>query len=121
MGVIKDVFFGESTTEQAMNDTKWILFFIAGNIIMIGFVRAIVSLQMGLIPLGAGLLFLALAFIPQYHLRLLTFIAFTLLLWADFLIRHNPFSIVYSVIGIYHIYLLLRWKPQSKKEGATSS
>jgi hypothetical protein len=120
MGLLKEAFFGESSNERAMNDAKWMLCFMAGNVLLIGLVRAIFSLEQGLIPVLIGAAFLIPALVPVYFLRLGAFIVITGLLWVDFVMRHNLFSIVYSLIGVYHVYLLIRWRPEAKKEGAAS-
>ena len=120
MGQLKDTFFGESSNETAMNDTKWMLGVIACNVLMFGLLKSMSAWQTGLIPIAVAVLFIILTFIPLYPLRLLAFAGFTLLLWLDFFLRYNPFSIAYSLIGVYHVYLLLRWKPEAKKEQAAS-
>ena len=120
MGVIQEAFFSESSYEDAMKDTKWMAAFVAFNIMTIGLVRSIFSWQMGVVPLIISAIFLILAFIPVYILRVGIFVVFTLLLWADFFMRFNPFSIVYSLIGVYHVYLLIRWRPERKKETPAS-
>jgi cytochrome c biogenesis factor len=99
-----------------MNDGKWMLCFIACNIIVVGLFRSILVPQAGLVPLIIGAAFFVPAFVPFYLLRLGAFVIVTLLLWLDFFLRFNAFSLIYSLIGVYHVYLLLRWRPEAKKE-----
>jgi hypothetical protein len=107
--------FGEMTFEEAMSDCRWILFFIAGNFMIVGFINAIISLQYGMILLGIGMLFIIAGWLKNFWITLAVLIGFTALLWVDFVLRHNPFSIVYSSVGIYHLYILFKWRAPAAK------
>ena len=120
--MLKELFFGESSNDCAMEDAKWMLCVIGCNLLMFGLLRSFFGWQTIIVPFLAGAAFIAIGLIPLYILRVAAFAIFTVLLWVDFYLRHNPFSIAYSLIGVYHVYLLLRWKPiaEKKEEGPAS-
>ena len=111
MSDLRSLFLGESNTDEALTDSRYILLLIAGNLSAIALVHCLGSWRDGAVPLALAALFLIAALIRAYAVRLGAMVLFTLLLWVDLVLRRNPFSLVYSLIGVYHIYLLWRWRP----------
>jgi len=108
---IIEIFFGEKKYDLVMEDCKFILLFIGAQFLLLGSSRSLFDLKVGLPFLSLGAVFLAAGTIPNYFVRLVALVGFTALLWLDFARRLNPFAIVYSLAGVYHVYLLLTQRP----------
>lgn len=113
--MLKAFLFPTYSRDQSSEDVKWLLLLAGAVAVQMGLLKIILSLESGVQILWGGLILIVLTAIPFFWTRLLILALLTAAAGWDYALRKNPFSILFILVGIYHMYYMIRcW---NHKEG----
>ncbi len=111
MRALLDLCLHPFTREEICEGVKWILRFAGACYLQAALIKFLQSdTTGGCILLGVAAVFFAVAAIKFYFVLLLAIIGWTGFLAFDYVQRYNPFSVIFAVIGLFHIYKMIRWR-----------
>jgi hypothetical protein len=113
--MLKAFLFPTYSRDQSSEDVKWLLLLVSAITIQMGLLKIILSLPTGFQILAGGLILTAVTAIPFFWTRLVLLTLLTAAAGWDYAVRHNPFSILFILAGITHIYYMTRcWNRKEK-------
>lgn len=111
MRVLLDILLHQFSREEISEGVMWFLRLAGACYLQAGLLKLAQENDFGWTLVGAGIGFIVISTVKFYIVRLLAISGWTVFLIFVFFVRQNPFSIFFAVIGIFHIYKMLRyWK-----------
>lgn len=110
MRALLDVLLHPFARDEIKEGVRCVLRFAGACYLQAALVKFVQSQPSAWLLLGVAAVVLGLSAVRVYFILLLAITGWTVFLVLDFLLRANPFSVFFAVIGVFHIYKMLRWR-----------
>lgn len=103
-----DAFSRDASREEAMTDVRWLLLLFGAAAGLRGFFSTLHGEDMGAsVSLATGGVSVLAALIPLWWVRLPVLVCWTIKFGVDLAIRHNPFSALFVLVSLLHLYRVI--------------
>ena len=102
--------------DDVMTDVRWLLFLVSATLLQVGLIKSWFDLLPGVpFVLGAVLCFIV-AFMSNFWTRFILLLFGSIALGTDFVYRCNVFSILFLIVGVYHLICMLKFRQRGVRD-----